>query len=64
MAGFIADGLLSLGKPYSDLLVPRDAKIVDEDKAEAKHAYMVEQRGEAFNDPSLNLDAFQNEKQD
>ena len=64
MAGFIADGLLSLGKPYSDLLVPRDAKIVDEDKPEAKHAYMVEQRGEAFNDPSLNLDAFQNEKQD
>jgi lysophospholipase L1-like esterase len=64
MAGFIADGLLSLGKPYSDLLVPREAKIVDEDKAEAKHAYMVEQEAEPFNDPSLNLDAFQNEKQD
>ncbi len=64
MAGFIADGLLELGKPYSDLLVPRDAKIVDEDKAEASDPYMVERMGPAFCDPTLNLDAFQNEKQD
>ncbi|MBR2770312.1 MAG: rhamnogalacturonan acetylesterase [Solobacterium sp.] len=63
-AGFIADGLLALGKPYSDLLVPRNAKIIDEDFSEAKDAYMVERMGEPFNDPSANLDAFQNEKQD
>ncbi len=64
MAGFIADGLLSLGEPYSDLLVPRNAKIVDEDKDFSKEPYMVEKMGEPFNDPSLNLDAFQSEKQD
>ena len=64
MAGFIADGLLALGKPYSDLLVPRDAKTIDEDSAEAVEPYNVENMGPAFSDPSLNLDAFQNEKQD
>ncbi len=64
MAGFIADGLLALGSPYSDLLVPRNAKIIDEDKAAAEEPYMVEKTGKPFSDPSLNLDAFQNEKQD
>ncbi len=64
MAGFLADGLLKLGSPYSDLLVPRDAKIIDEDDAPAHQPYMVQEQGEAFSDPTLNLDAFQNEKQD
>ena len=64
MAGFIADGLMALGAPYSDLLVPRDAKIIDEDDAAAVSPYMVEHMGEAFCDPSLNMDVFQFEKQD
>ncbi|MCR5295126.1 MAG: rhamnogalacturonan acetylesterase [Lachnospiraceae bacterium] len=64
MAGFLADGLLKLGSPYSDLLVPRDAKVIDEDDAPALQPYMVQARGEAFSDPTLNLDAFKNEKQD
>ena len=64
MAGFIADGLLALGKPYSDLLVPRDAKIIDEDDAPAEDPYVVEHMGEAFCDPSMNMDVFQFEKQD
>lgn len=64
MAGFLADGLLSLGSPYADLLVSRNAKIIDEDVLPADHPYMVREMGEAFCDPTLNLDAFQNEKQD
>lgn len=64
MGGFLADGLLKLGSPYSDLLVSRDAKVVDEDKAPAVLPYMVQEKGEAFCDPTLNLDAFKNEKQD
>ena len=64
MAGFIADGLLALGSPYSDVLVPRNAKIIDEDDSPAVDPYHVEHMAEPFSDPSLNLDAFQNEKQD
>ena len=64
MAGFIADGLLSLGSPYADVLVPRSAKIIDEDEAAAEDPYVVDNMGPAFSDPSMNLDAFQNEKQD
>lgn len=64
MAGFLADGLLSLGSPYADLLVSRNAKIIDEDVLPADHPYMVREMGEVFCDPTLNLDAFQNEKQD
>ena len=64
MGGFLADGLLKLGSPYSNLLVSRDAKVVDEDKAPAVLPYMVQEKGEAFCDPTLNLDAFKNEKQD
>jgi len=64
MAGFIADGLLSLGSPYADVLVPRNAKIIDEDEAPAKDPYAVEHMGEPFSDPSLNMDVYQAEKQD
>ena len=64
MAGFITDGLLALGSPYADVLVPRNAKIVDEDEAPAEDPYVVQHMGPAFSDPSMNLDAFQNEKQD
>ena len=64
MAGFIADGLLALGSPYSDVLVPRNAKLVEEDQAEARDPYMVEHMGEPFSDPTLNMDVFQAEKQD
>ncbi len=63
-AGFIADGLQKLGSPYADVLVSRNAKIIDEDEAPSEDPYMVENMGPAFADPSLNLDAFQNEKQD
>ena len=64
MAGFLADGLLSLGSPYADLLVSRNAKIIDEDTLPSEDPYMVREMGEAVCDPTLNLDAFQNEKQD
>lgn len=63
-AGFIADGLLKLGSPYADVLLPRDAKIIDEDKAPSVKPYMVEHMGEAFSDPNMNMDVFQAEKQD
>ncbi len=63
-AGFIADGLLALGSPYADVLVPRDAKIIDEDEAQACDPYMVDAVKVQEWDPAMNLDAFKNEKQD
>ena len=64
MGGFLADRLLALGSPYADLLISRDAKTIDEDEKAATEPYMVQKMGEPFNDPTLNLDAFKNEKQD
>ena len=64
MGGFLADSLLAMGSPYADLLISRDAKTIDEDEKAATEPYMVQKMGEPFNDPTLNLDAFKNEKQD
>ena len=64
MAGFLADGLERLGAPYADLLVSRNAKIIDEDILPADELFMVREMGEPFCDPTMNMDAFQNEKQD
>ena len=41
-----------------------EADRIDEDEKAATEPYMVQKMGEPFNDPTLNLDAFKNEKQD
>ncbi len=55
MAGFIADGLLKLGSPYSDLLVSRDAVVIDDDVRPAVMPFNVHEVGDAP-DLTLNLD--------
>lgn len=41
MAGFLADGLLELGSPYSDLLIPRDYQKTDDNARKAQAPFMV-----------------------
>ena len=41
MAGFLADGLLNLGAPYSDLLIPRDYQKTDDSERNAEAPFMV-----------------------
>ncbi|MBR5421617.1 MAG: rhamnogalacturonan acetylesterase [Lachnospiraceae bacterium] len=40
-AGFIANALLALGSPYSELLVDRNSVNVDEDARQAEHPFYV-----------------------
>ncbi|MCR4617502.1 MAG: rhamnogalacturonan acetylesterase [Lachnospiraceae bacterium] len=59
-AGFIADGLMELGSPYKDLLVPRTSNTFDDNLGEANVPYIVRAKGEvkdgsdAFKDEGAN----------
>ncbi len=65
MAGFLADGLMRLGAPYADLLIDRNAKVIDEDLVEAKDPYMVLGDARMLKNVKGNMDvSFTYEKQD
>lgn len=56
-AGFIADGLRMLGRPYTDLLVSRNAATVDDNDEEAAEPFICLDRSRKLKEISDNIDA-------